>query len=132
MESRLSYSHEHMQIDGSLRFDTDDYIVEARRRQEVTGREHLDVFMAKVERERRNALASSSACTHSAGMHLLNTDRPVRSRCSPAMTSSGSDGHMGLDAFLGAEKRHVSETGDCNLPARQWVVSRTDAGSAHL
>lgn len=34
MEPRMAYSVEHEQIDGSLSFDTDDYIVEARWRKE--------------------------------------------------------------------------------------------------
>jgi len=53
MEPRLSHSLAHEQIDGSLSFDTDDYIVEARWRQESTSREHLDVFKSKVERKER-------------------------------------------------------------------------------
>jgi hypothetical protein len=42
MEPRLSYSLEREQIDGSLSFDTDDYILEARWRTEPTGRDDLE------------------------------------------------------------------------------------------
>jgi hypothetical protein len=61
MEPRLSYNLPHEQIDGSLSFDTDDYIVEARWRQQPTGREHLDVFRRKSSERAGTRWASSSA-----------------------------------------------------------------------
>lgn len=51
MEPRLAYSLPNEQIDGSLTFDTDDYIVEARWRQAPVSRGDADVFAAKVRRK---------------------------------------------------------------------------------
>lgn len=56
MEPRLSYDLAREQIDGSLTFDTDDYIIEARWRSETASREDADVFATKVRRKGKNAL----------------------------------------------------------------------------
>lgn len=56
MAPRLSYSLEREQIDGSLSFDTDDYIVEARWQQDPVSRADADIFAAKVRRKAKNAL----------------------------------------------------------------------------
>ncbi|WP_241178778.1 restriction endonuclease [Mycobacterium sp. P7213] len=123
MEPRLSYSLAHEQIDGSLSFDTDDYIVEARWRQESTGREHLDVFKTKVERKGRNALGIFVS------VNTFSADALVQyGSSSPFVVFTGDDlfmvldGRIGLDDLLRAKKRHVNETGDCNLPARSLVL----------
>ncbi|WP_432073178.1 hypothetical protein [Streptomyces wuyuanensis] len=56
MEPRLSYSLEYEQIDGSLTFDTDDYIVEAKWRQGLDflyvldGRLTLDELLRRKKR----------------------------------------------------------------------------------
>jgi hypothetical protein len=124
MEPRLSYSLAHEQIDGSLSFDTDDYIVEARWRQEATSREHLDVFKSKVERKGRNALGIFVS------VNAFSSDALEQYRSSsPFVVFTGEDvfmvldGRIGLDDLLRAKKRHVNETGDCNLPARNLLVS---------
>lgn len=56
MEPRLSYSLEYEQIDGSLTFDTDDYIVEAKWWQEAIQPNHLYSFNEKVRRKGKNSL----------------------------------------------------------------------------
>src|ERR1700758_3576160 len=56
MEPRLAYDLDHEQIDGSLSFDTDDYIVEARWRAETASRGDADVFATKVRRKGKNAV----------------------------------------------------------------------------
>ena len=56
MEPRLSYSLEREQIDGSLSFDTDDYIVEAKWWKSAVDRRELDIFDSKVRRKGKNAL----------------------------------------------------------------------------
>lgn len=123
MEPRLAYNLAREQIDGSLSFDTDDYIVEARWRQEVTGREHLDVFKSKVERKGRNALGIFVSVNAFSSDALAQYDSS-----SPIVVFTGDDlfmvldGRIGLDDLLRAKKRHVNETGDCNLPARSMVV----------
>lgn len=124
MEPRLSYSLAHEQIDGSLSFDTDDYILEARWRQEPTGRDHLDVFKSKVERKGRNALGIFVS------VNAFSSDALAQYRSSsPFVVFTGEDlfmvldGRIALDDLLRAKKRHVNETGDCHLPARQLLVS---------
>lgn len=123
MEPRLSYNLAHEQIDGSLSFDTDDYIVEARWRQETTGRKHLDVFKTKVERKGRNALGIFVS------VNAFSSDALAQyGSSSPFVVFTGEDlfmvldGRIGLDELLRAKKRHVNETGDCNLPARSLLV----------
>jgi hypothetical protein len=56
LEPRLAYSLQTEQIDGSLSFDTDDYIIEAKWTKEPVSREQADAFAKKVERKGKNAL----------------------------------------------------------------------------
>jgi hypothetical protein len=123
MEPRLSYNLPHEQIDGSLSFDTDDYIVEARWRKERAEPGDLHIFKTKVERKGRNALGifvSVEGFTAGALAQYSST--------SPFVVFTGDDiymvldGRVGLDDLLRAKKRHVNETGDCNLPARSLLV----------
>jgi hypothetical protein len=123
MEPRLSYSLPREQIDGSLSFDTDDYIVEARWRSEPTGRGDLDIFKSKVERKGRNALGIFVSVKGFTADALAEY-----SSSSPFVVFTGEDifmvfdGRVGLDDLLRAKKRHVNETGDCNLPAKELFV----------
>ncbi|MBA0045411.1 restriction endonuclease [Mycobacteroides sp. LB1] len=119
MEPRLSYSLPHEQIDGSLSFDTDDYIVEARWRKEPTEPGDLHIFKAKVETKGRNALGIFvSVNGFTAGALELY------SSTSPFIVFTGDDiytvldGRITLDDLLRQKKRHVNETGNCYLPAR--------------
>lgn len=123
MEPRLSYILPHEQIDGSLSFDTDDYIVEARWRKDPTEPGDLHIFRAKVEGKGRNALGifvSVQEFTAGALARYAST--------SPFVVFTGDDIFMVLDEriklddLLRAKKRHVNETGDCNLPARNLFV----------
>jgi hypothetical protein len=122
MEPRLAYSLEHEQIDGSLSFDTDDYILEARWRKEPTSRDHLDVFAQKVRRKGKNALGlyvSVNGFT-SDGLETYKEETPF-------MTMDGRDlflvldQRVRLDDLLRRKKRHANETGDCNFPATRLV-----------
>ncbi|WP_157884943.1 MULTISPECIES: restriction endonuclease [Mycobacterium] len=119
MEPRLSYSLAHEQIDGSLSFDTDDYIVEARWRKDRTEPGDLEIFKGKVERKGRNALGIFiSVAGFTAGALDEYATR------SPFVVFTGDDiymvldGRIRLDQLLRAKKRHVNETGNCHLPAR--------------
>lgn len=56
MEPSLAYALAREQSDGSLTFDTDDYIIEARWRKELIDRGDADIFAAKVLRKGKNAL----------------------------------------------------------------------------
>jgi hypothetical protein len=90
MEPRLSYNLPYEQIDGSLSFDTDDYIVEARWRKEPTDRGDLTSSNRKSSARAATHSAYSSASTISLRMHLPSTRPPVRSSFSMAKTYSWS------------------------------------------
>jgi hypothetical protein len=116
MEPRLSYDLQREQIDGSLSFDTDDYIVEARWRQEPTDRGDVDIFAAKVRRKGKNALGlfvSVSGFTRDA----LDQYR----ESTPFMAMDGADLYLALDQrvrlddLIKSKKRHANETGECYL-----------------
>lgn len=122
MEPRLGYSLDHEQIDGSLSFDTDDYIVEARWRKKPTSRDHLDVFAQKVRRKGKNALGlyvSVNGFTRD-GLETYREETPF-------MTMDGLDlflvldQRVRLDDLLRRKKRHANETGNCNYPAARMV-----------
>jgi hypothetical protein len=123
MEPRLSYDLAYEQIDGSLSFDTDDYIVEARWRTERTDRGDLDIFKSKVERKGRNALGifvSVNGFTSDALAQYAFS--------SPFIVFTGEDifmvfdGRVRLDELIRAKKRPVNETGNCDLPAKEFLV----------
>ena len=118
MEPRLAYKLDHEQIDGSLSFDTDDYIVEARWRVEPTDRGDADVFAAKVRRKGKNALGlfvTMSGMTRSALEQYRES--------TPFIVVDGSDLYLVLDQrirlddLLRLKKRHANDTGSCFLPA---------------
>lgn len=123
MQPRLSYDLPHEQIDGSLSFDTDDYIIEARWRKEHTGRGDLDIFKAKVERKGRNAVGLFVSVNNFSSDALAQF-----ATASPFVVFTGEDIYMVLDGrvrledLLRAKKRHVNETGDCYLPAKSLLV----------
>jgi hypothetical protein len=120
MEPRLAYDLEREQIDGSLSFDTDDYVVEARWREKPTDRGDADIFAAKVRRKGKNALGlfvSVSGFTKDA--------REEYGHSTPFMTMDGSDVYLvleqrlRLDELLKIKKRHANETGSCYMPASE-------------
>ena len=122
MEPRLAYSLEREQVDGSLSFDTDDYIVEARWRKDRTSREHLDVLAQKVHRKGKNALGlyvSISGFT-SDGLETYREGTPF-------ITLDGHDlflvldRRVRLDDLLRRKKRHANETGNCYFPATRML-----------
>jgi hypothetical protein len=118
MEPRLSYDLEREQIDGSLSFDTDDYIVEARWRAEAASRGDADIFATKVQRKGKNALGLFVSV---AGLSKDALDQ--YSEATPFMAMDGSDLYLVLDQrirlddLLKLKKRHANETGHCYLPA---------------
>jgi hypothetical protein len=118
MEPRLSYSIQREQIDGSLSFDTDDYIVEARWRSEPVSRGDADVFAAKVRRKGKNAVGLL--------VSIAGLSKPARDQyreSTPFIAMDGNDLYLildrrvRLDDLLRSKKRHANETGDCFLPA---------------
>jgi hypothetical protein len=118
MEPRLSYSLEREQIDGSLSYDTDDYIVEARWREDPVSRADADIFAAKVRRKGKNALGLFVS------VEGFSKDALVQYReATPFIAMNGTDLYLALDQrvrlddLIKTKKRHANETGDCYLPA---------------
>lgn len=123
MEPRLGYSTDLEQIDGSLTFDTDDYIVEAKWIRETVSRETADAFAAKVRRKGKNALGLLVAVNGFSKPALRAYEEKT-----PFLTMDGGDlflvldGRIRLDELLKAKKRHANETGSCLLPASAVVI----------
>lgn len=122
MEPRLAYDLEREQIDGSLTYDTDDYIVEARWRKDKTTREHADVFAAKVRRKGKNALGLFVS------INGFTTDALSEyEHSTPFIVLDGHDLYLvldqrvRLDELLRAKKRHANETGNCYLSAARML-----------
>lgn len=118
MEPRLSYSIEREQIDGSLSFDTDDYIVEARWRADPSSRGDGDIFATKVQRKGKNALGLFISVS---GMSSDAIEQ--YSEATPFILLDGSDLYLvleqriRLDDLLKLKKRHANETGGCFIAA---------------
>lgn len=118
MEPRLAYSTDLEQIDGSMTFDTDDYIVEAKWTTDTVGRATADAFAAKVRRKGKNALGLLVAVNGFSSVTLKAYEEET-----PFLTMDGGDlflvldGRLRLDDLLRAKKRHANETGSCHLPA---------------
>lgn len=94
-----------------------------RLQERAQGDNHLDVFKSKVERKGRNALGIFVS------VNAFSSDALAQyGSSSPFVVFTGDDlfivfdGRIGLDDLLRAKKRHVNETGDCNLPARRLLA----------
>lgn len=122
MEPRLAYDLAHEQIDGSLSFDTDDYIVEARWRAEPVSRGDADIFAAKVRRKGKNALGLFVSINGFSADALAQYQEAT-----PFLAMDGADLYLvleqrvRLDDLLRTKKRHANETGSCYLPASYLV-----------
>lgn len=118
MEPRLGYSLETEQIDGSLSFDTDDYILEAKWIADAVSREAADAFAAKVRRKGKNALGLLVAVNGLSSAALM-----TYREATPFIMMDGGDlylvldGRVRLDDLLRAKRRHGNETGSCYLSA---------------
>lgn len=118
MEPRLAYSLEREQIDGSLSFDTDDYIVEARWRKDPVSRGDADIFATKVRRKGKNALGLFVSV-----LGFTSDAIEQYAEATPFMALDGADLYLvleqriRLDDLLKLKKRHANETGACFLPA---------------
>lgn len=118
MEPRLAYDLAREQIDGSLSFDTDDYIVEARWRAEPVDRGEADIFAAKVRRKGKNAVGLFVSVNG-----FASTALDQYREATPFIVMDGADLYLALDQrvrlddLLKSKKRHANETGDCYLPA---------------
>jgi hypothetical protein len=120
LEPRFSYVIGTEQIDGSFRFDTDDYIVEARWRALPTSRGDGDVFAKKVERKGKNALGLFVSVNGFSADFLQEY-----STRTPFITLDGGDlmavleERMALTELISAKKRHANDTGSCHFPISQ-------------
>ena len=122
MEPRLAYSLEHEQIDGSLSFDTDDYIVEARWRADPVSRGDADILAAKVHRKGKNALGLLISINGFSAVALAQYGEGT-----PFLALDGTDLYLvleqrvRLDDLLRTKKRHANETGSCFISASSLV-----------
>ncbi|GAA1890693.1 restriction endonuclease [Streptantibioticus ferralitis] len=122
LDPRLSYKLATEQIDGSLSFDTDDYIIEAKWHKGAMEREALDIFDQKVKRKGRNALGLYIAVNGFTAGALREYNR-----CTSFITLDGGDlfcvldGRIHLDELLKRKKRHANETGNCYFPVHQVI-----------
>ena len=122
MEPRLAYRTDIEQIDGSLSYDTDDYILEAKWIAEPASREVADAVAAKVRRKGKNALGLFVA------VNGLSTAALAAYREStPFISMDGGDvflvleRRVRLDDLLRAKRRYANETGSCFLPASRML-----------
>lgn len=120
MQPRLSYSISFEQIDGSLTFDTDDYLLEAKWWANPVDRAEADVFAAKICRKGRNTLGIFIAVNgFTEGFRSV-----VHPSGTPFVTFDGQDLFHVLDErvdlanLLRSKRRHLNDTGSCWLPAR--------------
>ena len=122
LEPRLSYKIELEQIDGSISFDTDDYIVEARWRAEQADRADGDVFAAKVTSKGKNAMGLFVSVNGFSSAFLERFKEGT-----PFITMDGTDLYVvlsnlvRLDDLLRAKKRHANDTGSCYLPVKELM-----------
>jgi hypothetical protein len=120
LDPRLSYSLETEQIDGSLSFDTDDYILEAKWTKNPLSREQADAFHMKVQRRGKNALGLIISING-----ISQAVKSAYGNGTSFMTMDASDlicvleGRAKLDDILRRKKRHANETGECYFPVGQ-------------
>lgn len=122
MEPRTAYVLEREQIDGSLTFDTDDYVLEAKWWTKPVGRSEGDVFAAKVRRKAKNALGLFVSVSG------FTTDfKDEYAHSTPFITMDGGDIYavldrlVRLDDLLQAKRRYANETGSCFMPLSNVV-----------
>jgi Restriction endonuclease len=123
LDPRLSYELDSEQIDGSLAFDTDNYIVEAKWTKKPIQVEDLDKFDTKVKRKGKNALGLFVSVNGFTSGAL----RQYEQRTSFITMDGGDlfcvlDGRIPLDELLARKKRNANETGNCYFPAHLAVT----------
>jgi molybdopterin/thiamine biosynthesis adenylyltransferase len=122
MEPRLGYRLQYEQIDGSISFETDDYIIEAKWWQTAVERKHVDEFTAKLRRKGKNALGIFVSVNGFSSGALA-----AYRESTPFLAVDGEDlalvlnRRVRLDDLLRRKKRFANETGDCFFPARKMI-----------
>lgn len=124
LEPHLAYDLQFQQIDGSLTFDTDDYIIEAKWRKGPVEYNDVSLLNEKVLRKGRNTLGLFiSVNGFTAG--ALEAFREKTS----FITMDGTDiffvldQRIPLDDLLRRKRRHASDTGSCYCPVSQILGS---------
>lgn len=127
MEPHLAYTTGADQIDGSIRFETDDYIIEARWRSEKASRDDGDVFNQKVRRRGKNALGMFVSVKGFASTFIDEF-----SKSTSFITMDGSDlfavldSRIRLDEVIRAKKRYANDTGSCYFPVSKLTSTTSD------
>ncbi|MCX5233950.1 hypothetical protein OG824_01700 [Streptomyces prunicolor] len=118
MQPRLGYDLEFQQIDGSITYDTDDYVLEAKWLKGAVEAGPLLLFNEKVRRKGKNALGLFiSVNGFSSGAKAAFHEGTA------FLTMEGTDlfcvldDRVRLDDLLSRKKRHANDTGDCYFPA---------------
>jgi hypothetical protein len=118
LDPRLSYSLPYEQIDGSITYDTDVYIVEAKWLKEPVEVHYLGSFVEKVRHKGKNALGLYISMH---GFTKGAKERYAEGTCFITMEGidlfAVLDGHIALDELLSRKKRHANDTGSCYYPA---------------
>ena len=113
LSPRAAYSIEHEQIDGAFTFRTDDYILEARWRDERLQPKELNDFRVKIDGKARNTLGLyMSISGFTAGAIVKHSHGQT-----PLILMDGADlmpileGRIELTEVLERKRRHAAETG---------------------
>ncbi|MEN8655276.1 hypothetical protein ABCR94_33020 [Streptomyces sp. 21So2-11] len=118
MQPRLGYDLEFQQIDGSITFDTDDYILEAKWLAGAVEAGPLMLFNDKVRRKGKNALGLFiSVNGFSSGAKAAFREGTAFLTIEGFDLFSVLDDRVRLDDLLSRKKRHANDTGDCYFPA---------------
>ncbi|MFJ4771521.1 restriction endonuclease [Streptomyces uncialis] len=118
LDPRISYNLSYEQIDDSITYDTDVYIVEAKWLKDPVEVHYVGSFVEKVRHKGKNALGlyiSVRGFTHGAKA------RYSEGTCFITMEGvdlfAVLDGRVTLDELLSRKKRHANDTGSCYYPA---------------
>lgn len=123
LDPRTAFVLKGEQIDGAFTFDTDDYLLEARWRKERVDPDQVRSFAAKVtEKTHRTSglLLSINGFTPGAVEVLRRRGTPLLLADGPDL-SAVLEGGLRLDELLLRKRRHVAETGDPYLTAREML-----------
>lgn len=125
LQPRRSFRLQGEQIDGSLDFENQTYLVEAKFQVKPVGQEDLLVFRGKVEGKAtwsRGIFISVSGFTQE-GLAAFSRGRPTN-----LIAMSGQDlyfvvdGQMPLDEVIRLKARHAAETGEVMTPVQQLLL----------
>ncbi|MFD4538748.1 restriction endonuclease [Streptomyces bauhiniae] len=118
LEPRLSYNLPYEQIDGSITYDTDVYVVDAKWLKEPVEVHYLGSFVEKVRHKTTNTLGLYISVR---GFTKGARERYADGTCFITMEGVDLflvlDGHITLDELLSRKKRHANDTGSCYFPA---------------